>query len=216
MRDSLKEIIESNKSAVLMNVNEDVLTDITDFIQSYQYPFHILNSSGDKGTVRLGFINGLNEYTGSEDFVKSRIHHELRAINEIFNINIDDYYLEYIVEWTHYLHTMNTPLNYLDNDHKLFDTLIEFFEEKQYESDSVEDDVAIKFLRVAEELLTSDEQVPIMQFRDQLFNIPSILIISEENVLKATYIERMIKDYYDQFMKIDEVEEGLLFIKVQN
>lgn len=216
MRDSLKEVIEAQSSAVLLNIHEDVLKDLTDFIESYEYPYEVLNSSGEQGTVRLGFINGLNEYRGSEEFVKSRIFNELNAINEIFAIKIDEHYLQYIVEWLYNLHVMNTPLNYLDNDQALFDFLIEFFEDKHYESDSVEDEVAIKFLRLAEELLYTEDELPIMQFRDKLFKRPSILIISEENVIKAEYIERLVKDYYDQYLKIEELEDGLLFMKVQN
>lgn len=216
MRESLKEIIEAQSSAVLMNVHEDVLDDLVDFIESYQYPYEIINSSGSKGTVRLGFINGLNEYLGSEEFVKSRVFQELSAINEIFKIELDDHFLQYIVEWIYNLHVMHTPLNYLDNDQALFDYLIEFFEDKHYESESVEDEVALKFLRVAEELLYSEEELPIMQFRDKLFKRPSILIISEESVAKAAYVERLIKDYYDQYLKIEELEDGLIFMKVQN
>lgn len=216
MRESLKEIIEAQSSAVLMNVHEDVLDDLVDFIESFQYPYEIINSSGSKGTVRLGFINGLNEYLGSEEFVKSRVFQELSAINEIFKIELDDHFLQYIVEWIYNLHVMHTPLNYLDNDQALFDYLIEFFEDKHYESESVEDEVALKFLRVAEELLYSEEELPIMQFRDKLFKRPSILIISEESVAKAAYVERLIKDYYDQYLKIEELEDGLIFMKVQN
>lgn len=216
MRESLKELIEAQSSAVLMNVHEDVLDDLVDFIESYQYPYEIINSSGSKGTVRLGFINGLNEYLGSEEFVKSRVFQELNAINEIFKIELDDHFLQYIVEWIYNLHVMHTPLNYLDNDQALFDYLIEFFEDKHYESESVEDEVALKFLRVAEELLYSEEELPIMQFRDKLFKRPSILIISEESVAKAAYVERLIKDYYDQYLKIEELEDELIFMKVQN
>lgn len=216
MRESLKGIIESHKSAVLLNVDESIIADLSDFIQSYEYPFEILNSSGEHSTVRLGFINGLNEYTGSEEFIKNRIFKELSAINEIFEINIEAYYLDYICEWIYYLHIMSTPLNYLDNDNDLFDYLIEYFEDKHYESDSVEDAIAIKFLRIIEELLVTEDKSPIIQFREALFKRPSILIISEENPNKALYIERLVKDYYDDYMKIDEVEDGLIFLKVHN
>lgn len=216
MRENLKEIIEAQSSAVLLNVHEDVLADLTEFVASYEYPYEVLNSTGSHGTVRLGFINGLNEYTGSEHFVKGRILSELNAINHVFNINIDDHYLQYIVEWVYNLHVMSTPLNYLDNDQKLFDFLIEFFEDKHYESESIEDEVAIKFLRVAEELLYTEDELPIMQFRDKLFNRPSILIVSEESVNKALYIETIIKDYYDEYLKIEQLEDGLIFMKLQN
>ena len=216
MKENLKEIIEAEKSAVVLNVDEAVLDDLSEFVKSYDYPLEILNSSGNHGTVRLGFINGLNEYRGSEEFVRERILRELNAINDIFDIGLDTYYLEYIVEWTTYLHTMNTPLNYLDNDGILFDKLIMFFEDRHYESNSVEDEVAIKFLKLAEELLDSDNSTDIMQFMDKLFVRPSILIISEENPIKALYIERLIKDYYDQYLLIEELEDKLLFVKVQN
>lgn len=216
MKENLKEIIESHQSAVLMNVDDDVIVDLVDFIKSYNYPYEVISFNEDHQTARVGFINGLNEYTGSEEFIKSRIFKELSAINEIFEINIDEYYLNYIVEWVFNLHVMSTPLNYLDNDGALFDYLIEFFEDKYYESESVEDKVAINFLRVIEELLVADSKVKIMQFRDLLFKKPSILIISEENPKKVLYLERLIKDYYDDYMKIDNVDDKLLFMKVQN
>ena len=73
MRQALRDIIENNTSAVIMNVKEDVVLDIVDFIKSYDYSYQIVSSESDHATVRLGFINGLNEYTGSESFIKNRI-----------------------------------------------------------------------------------------------------------------------------------------------
>lgn len=216
MRESLKEVVDNNLSAVMLHVTQDTLQDTLDFIASYEYPVEVFNSSGDLGTVKLGFINGLNEYHGSEEFIKNRILSELSAVNHIFDINIDEHYLNYLVEWIHNLHVMDTPLNYLDNDNALFDFLINFFEDRHYESNSPEDEVAIKFLRVVEEFLYSEEELPIMNFRDRLFNRPSILIVAEENPLKVQYIAQIIKDYYDEFLVIEEKESTLAFMKVQN
>lgn len=216
MRDSIKQIIDNNLSAVVLNVNQEVLSDVVEFIKSFDYKYEVLNSSGTMGTKRLGFINGLNEYTGSEEFIKSRIFSELNALNEIIEANISSYYLEYIVEWIYYLHIMDTPLNYLDNDKVLFDFLIDYFESKYYESNSVEDQVAITFLKVVEELLYTEEELPIMQFRENLFKTPTILIVSEENPIKNLYIEKMLKDYYEQYVDIDQDDSGLMFIKLQN
>lgn len=216
MRDSIQQIIDNNLSAVILNVKQEVLNDVVDFIKSFDYNYEIFNSSGDQSTVRLGFINGLNEYTGSEEFIKSRIFSELATINNIIEANIDDYFLEYIVEWIYYLHIMDSPLNYLDKDKALFDYLINFFENKYYEDNAVEDDVAIKFLRIVEELLYTEDELPIMQFRDKLFKKPSILIVCEDNPIKNMYIEQMLKDYYEQYVNIDEDDSGLVFVKLQN
>lgn len=216
MRDSIQQIIDNNLSAVILNVKQEVLNDVVDFIKSFDYNYEIFNSSGNQSTVRLGFINGLNEYTGSEEFIKSRIFSELATINSIIEANIDSYFLEYIVEWIYYLHIMDSPLNYLDKDKALFDYLINFFENKYYEDNAVEDDVAIKFLRIVEELLYTEDDLPIMQFRDKLFKKPSILVVCEDNPIKNMYIEQMLKDYYEQYVSIDEDDSGLVFIKLQN
>ncbi|NLY63070.1 MAG: hypothetical protein GX074_04340 [Erysipelothrix sp.] len=216
MRQALRDIIENNTSAVIMNVKEDVVLDIVDFIKSYDYSYQIVSSESDHATVRLGFINGLNEYTGSESFIKNRIFQELSAINMLFDVNLDNYYLEYIVEWIHWLHTMSTPLNYLDNDGLLFDYLIEFFENKYYEDEAVEDQVAIKFIRIIEEMLETKKDLPVLWIRDQLFKKPSILIVCEANPSKEAYVERLIKQYYDEYVEIDGEDNPLMFIKLQN
>lgn len=216
MRNAIKEIIDTKSSAVILNVKEDIVDDVVDFINSYGYTYHILNSEGSKATARLGFINGLNEYTGSEKFIKNRIFRELSAINTLFKVGLDEYYLEYIVEWVHWLHTMNTPLNYLDNDGMIFDYLIEFFENKYYEDEAIEDQISIKFLRIIEELLDANTQLPILWIRDQLFKKPAILIVCEDNPVKQEYIEVLLKEYYDEYAEIDGTDNALLFIKLQN
>lgn len=216
MREALKEIIENNTSAVIMNVNDDVVLDIVDFIKSYDYSYQVLSSESEHATVRLGFINGLNEYTGSEAFIKNRIFEELKLVNQLLEVNLDEYYLEYIVEWIHWLHTMSTPLNYLDNDGLLFDYLIEFFENKFYEDEAVEDQVAIKFVRLIEELLDVKKELPVLWIRDQLFKKPSILIVCETNPKKEVYVEKLIKQYYDEYVEIDGSDNPIMFIKLQN
>ncbi|NLC34441.1 MAG: hypothetical protein GX760_04165 [Erysipelothrix sp.] len=216
MRETMKEIIDSQSSAVIMNVKEDVLNDVIDFIKSYDYKYYVLNSEGVHGTVRLGFINGINEYTGSEKFVKNRVFQELNLINKLYKVGLDNYYLEYIVEWVHWIYTMSTPLNYLDNDGVLFDYLIEFFENKYYEDENTEDEIAIKFLRVLEEILAADTDLPILWIRDRLFKQPAILIVVEDNQVKETYVEALVKQYYDEYVEIEGSSKPLLFVRLQN
>lgn len=216
MKESLLNVIESNSSALVSNIDVSFLDDVIDFIESYNYNYLVLSSSSDYKHVRLGFINGANEYTGSEAFIKKRIFSELSIINSLLNMNFDEHYLTYIVEWIFYLHTVDTPLNYLDHDGYLFDYLIEFFEDRNYLNPSVEDQIAIKFLEVVGEFLADDVEYPIALFRDLLFSRPTIVIVSEANHLKALYIEQMLKGYYEDMSLIEEFSHPLFFVKVHS
>lgn len=220
MEQKLFDVIENRKSAVIGNLNYAMLKHLASFLDEREYPYIILSSTSKMATHRLGFPHGINEYTGSEIFIKMRLKAEIKLINQTFDLNIDDYYLDYVSEWIYNLHVMNTPINYLDVDGLLFDALEIFFDERNLNNPNIEDQVAKKLMTLIKEFFKDDVNLPIVQLRPQVFTNPCIVLISEESLTKATYIIDSIKLYHHDFNIIEaqsDVEKIMIdYISLSN
>lgn len=214
MEKYLLDIIDKRQSAVVGNLNVAMANNIVDFLDIKEYPYIILSSSTTMATHRIGFPNGINEYTGSEVFIRMRLKAEMKLINQTFDLNIDDYFLDYTAEWIYNLHVMNTPINYLDLDGVLFETLEMYFQERNQINPNIEDQVANKLMALIKEFFIDDNDLPIVQFRVQLFSNPCVVIIVEDSFKKANYIIDSIKLYHHDF-KILEANSDLEQVELQ-
>lgn len=208
MNNLLIDVIEKKESAVIGNLNADTAFNIIEFLKVKEYPYIVLSSTSNMASHRVGFPNGINEYTGSEVFIILRLKAELKLINKTFNLDIDDYYLDYTAEWIYNLHVMNTPINYLDLDGLLFESLEFYFKEKNQLNPNLEDQIATKLMALCKDLFKDDKDLPIIQYRNQLFINPSIVLIVEKSHKKADYIIDSIKLYYHDF-KIIEADSNI-------
>lgn len=207
METRILDIVNKGYSAVISNLNENMLAEIRNILDINEYPYVVLSSTSNNATHRLGFPNGINEYMGSESFVKLRLQAEIKLLNEMFNLNIDEYYLDYVLEWMYHKHIMDTPLNYLDNDGNLFEYLQLFFEDRNADNPNTEDQVAIKLMQLFSEIYKDDANLPILQLRSQVFTKPGIILISEANSVKATYIKNAVKLFYHDFQLLEASSE---------
>lgn len=199
MEKQILDIIDNRKSAVIGNLNLAMVNNIVEFLDIKEYPYVILSSSTKLATHRIGFPHGINEYIGSEVFIRMRLKAEMKLINQTFDLDIDDYFLDYTAEWIYNLHVMNTPLNYLDLDGVLFETLEIYFKERNALSPNTEDQVATKLMALINEFFRDDVDLPIIQLRTQVFTNPCIVLVIEESTRKANYIVDSIKLYHHDF-----------------
>ena len=203
MEARILDIIEKNYSAVIGNLNLAMVEEIKELLDESGYPYIVLSSTSNKATHRIGFPYGVNEYIGSESFIKLRLQAEIRLINHKFKLNIGNYYLDYVVEWIYNMHVMSTPINYLDNDGVLFKSLRIFFEERNDLNPNIEDQVAIKLVDLISEIYKDDASLPIIQLRSQVFVNPAIVLIVEEDAIKSEYIIDSIKLYHHDFKLLE-------------
>lgn len=203
MERKLVDIIQKKQSAVIGNLNPDMLKNIKELLDLSEYRYVILSSDTELATHRMGFPNGINEYMGSEVFIRMRLLAEIKLINQTFDLNINEYYLEYTADWIYNMHVMNTPLNYLDVDGKLFDTLEKFFEERNLLNPNMEDQIATKLMGLIKEFFDDEANLPIIMLRAQLFTQPCILLVSQENSLKSKYIIDSIKLFHHDFTLLE-------------
>ncbi len=203
MENRILDIVEKRYSAVIGNLNLPMLNNLQTLLEDKGYPYVILSSTSTLATHRLGFPHGINEYMGSESFVKLRLQAEIRLINHKFNLDIGNYYLDYVVEWIYNMHVMNTPLNYLDNDGRLFPTLKAFFQERDDLNPNTEDQVAVKLMELISEFYKDDTNLPIIQLRAQVFTRPCVLLICEDSPIKAEFIIDSIKLFHHDFKLLE-------------
>ena len=207
MEKQILNIIDKQQSAVIGNLNPAMADDLIEFLKVKEYPYIILSSSTNLATHRIGFPNGINEYTGSEVFIRMRLKAELKLIDKTFDLNINEYFLDYASEWIYNLHVMNTPINYLDLDGVLFSSLEMYFKDRNHLEPNAEDQVAEKLMSLIKEFFIDDIDLPIVQFRAQLFTNPCVVLIVEENLRKSDYIIDAIKLYHHDFKIIESDSE---------
>ena len=81
MENRILDIVEKRYSAVIGNLNLPMLNNLQTLLEDKGYPYVILSSTSTLATHRLGIPHGINEYMGSESFVKLRLQAEIRLIN---------------------------------------------------------------------------------------------------------------------------------------
>ena len=214
MENRIIDLVEKRYSAVIGNLNPAMLNEVIEVLQARDYCYIVLSSSSTLATHRLGFPHGINEYMGSESFIKLRLQAEMRLVNKNFDLNIGNYYLDYVVEWIYNMHVMSTPLNYLDADGRLFENLKLFFEDRNSVNPNTEDQVAIKLMELITELFKDDITLPIIQARAQVFTKPCVILVSEESPKKAQYIIDSIKLYQHDF-KLLEVNSDVTQVNIE-
>lgn len=207
MEKRILDVIEKRYSAVIGNLNHAMLNNLQEILDEREYPYVILSSTSIKASHRLGFPHGINEYIGSESFVKLRLKAEIRLINQTFNLNIGNYYLDYVIEWIYNTHVMDTPLNYLDADGRLFSSLKAFFQERDDINPNIEDQVAIKLMALMSEFYKDDITLPLIQLRNQVFTRPCIVLICEDDVIKSEYIIDSIKLFHHDFLILEATSD---------
>lgn len=180
MEKTILDVISKRYSAVIGNLNTAMLENLIDVLEENEYPYIVLSSNSSLATHRIGFPHGINEYIGSESFYKLRLEAEIKLINRKFNLNFDKHYINYVVEWIYNRHVMSTPLNYLDADGKLFEFLENFFQQRNDLNPNLEDQIAVKLIKLISEFYDDDASLPIVQLRKSLFLNPCVVLVSEK------------------------------------